>query len=83
MPALAGGEQHDAARLADRERRAGVGAEVEVLDRHRVRAVLVDQRAHALVDRAPGAAPGSCPGAVSITPPSSATRRPRWWATTP
>ena len=43
--ALAGGEQHDAARLADGERRAGVGAEVELLDRHRVGPVLVDQLA--------------------------------------
>ena len=34
-PALARGEDDDAARLADRERRAGVGAEVEVLHRQR------------------------------------------------
>ena len=50
-PALAGGEQHDAARLADGERRARVGAEVEVLDRDGVGPVLVEQLADARVDR--------------------------------
>ena len=51
QPALAGGEDDDAARLADRERRARVRAEVQVLDRERVGLVLVEQRAHARVDR--------------------------------
>ena len=40
--ALAGGQQHDAACLADGERRPGVRAEVQLLDRHRVRTVAVD-----------------------------------------
>ena len=51
MVALAGGEDHDAAGLADGERRARVGAEVEVLDRDRVRLVVVHQLADAGVDR--------------------------------
>ncbi len=82
MPALAGGEQHDAARLADGERAARVGAEVEVLDRHRVGLVLVDQLAHPRVDRREAPRRSSA-GGVSITPPSSATSRPRRCATTP
>ena len=61
--ALAGGEQHDAARLADRERGARVGAEVEVLDRDRVGPVLVDQLADARVDRRPAARSSGAPGA--------------------
>ena len=48
--ALPGREQHDAARLADRERRAGVVAEEEVLDRDGVRLVLVDELGDPRVD---------------------------------
>ena len=73
--ALAGGEHDHPARLADRERRAGVGAEVQVLHRHRVGRVLVHQRADALVDARPGGRRRRAPASVSITPPSSATRR--------
>ena len=48
--ALAGGQQHHAARLADRERGPRVGAEVQLLDRERVRPVAVEQLAHVAVD---------------------------------
>ncbi len=74
--ALAGGQQDDAAGLADRERRVRVGAEVELLDRHRVRRVLGQQLAHARVDRGQPARQREPRADVSITPPSSATRRP-------
>ena len=50
MPAIPARQQHDAARLADREGAAGVLAEVELLDGHRVRLVLGDQVADARVD---------------------------------
>ena len=45
--ALGGGEHRDAARLADAQRRAHVLAEEEVLERHRLRLVPVDQLAPA------------------------------------
>ena len=80
--ALAGRQQHDAARLPDRERRAHVGAEVELLDRDRLGPVLVQQldtRAWIVASRAAGSALGE----VWTTPPSSATIRPPWRATTP
>ena len=48
--ALAGGEHHHPARLPDRERAAGVLAEVQLLERDRVRLVLAQQRLHARVD---------------------------------
>ena len=83
QPALAGREDDDAARLADGERRAGVRAEVEVLDRERLRRVRVEQLAHARVDRRQPRAGVGAGAAVSITPPSSATSRPPRRATTP
>ena len=49
-PALAGREHHDAARLPDGERGAHVLAEVELLERHRVGLVLVEQRRDRRVD---------------------------------
>ena len=49
--ALAGGEQHDAARLADRERRADVLTEVQCFERDGVGPVLVEQVAQARVQR--------------------------------
>ena len=48
--ALAGGEHHDAARLADGEGAARVRAEVQLLERHRVGLVLAEQRVHRVVD---------------------------------
>ena len=82
--ALAGGEDHDAARLADGERRARVGAEVEVLDRDRVGLVARPsaRRRGAWIVRQPRAR-RPAPAGVSITPPSSATSRPRSCATMP
>ncbi len=50
QPALAGGEQHHAARLPDGERRAHVLAEVQLLQRHRIRLVLRQQGVHRGVD---------------------------------
>ena len=77
MPALAGGQQHHAAGLADRERRAHVGAEVELLDRHRVGPVArrAARPTRAWIARQPRAGVAARRG-VSTTPPSSATRRP-------
>ncbi len=49
-PALAGGQHHDPAGLADGEGRAHVGPEVQLLDRNRLRPVLVEQLADAGVD---------------------------------
>ena len=51
-------------------------AEVEVLDRDRD-GVLVDQLAHARVDFREAPLERQAPAGVSITPPSSASRRPR------
>jgi hypothetical protein len=48
--ALSGGEEHHPARLPDGKRGAGVGAEVQLLDRDRVRPVDIEQFAHARVD---------------------------------
>jgi hypothetical protein len=47
---LAGGEHHHAAGLPDGERRAYVLPEVELLEGHRIRLVLVDQGADSGVD---------------------------------
>jgi hypothetical protein len=49
-PRAGSGEQHDAGRLADRHRRAGVGVEEHALDGDRVGAMDVDQRAHLVVE---------------------------------
>ena len=48
---VGGRDEHGAARLPDGERDAGVGADVRLLERHRIRRVLGDERRHALVDR--------------------------------
>jgi len=47
---LARGQEHDPSRLADREGGAGVGAEVEPLDRERLGPVAVEQLAHSSMD---------------------------------
>jgi hypothetical protein len=49
--ALAGGQQHHAPGLADRECRPDVRAEEQLLDRHGVRGVGIDQLEYATVDR--------------------------------
>ena len=49
-PALAGGQQHHPAGLADRERGPGVGAEVQLLDRNRIRAITLEQLHHMAVN---------------------------------
>ena len=74
--ALAGGQHHDPARLADRERGAHVLAEVQLLERHRVGLVLLQQLLHGRVDVGQPALLRRSSAAVSITPPSSASRRP-------
>ena len=50
QPALAGSQQHHAARLPDGERGAHVLAEVQLLERHRIGRVLVEQRVDGGVD---------------------------------
>jgi hypothetical protein len=60
--------------MADRERGAHVLAEVQLLQRDRIRTMLLEQGVDAGVDVGE---------AVSITPPSRATSRPRRRATTP
>ena len=82
--ALAGGEHHDAARLADREGAAGVGAEEQVLERDGVG--LVRARcsvADLVVDRGQPPLQRDAGAASSMTPPSSATKRMPRRATTP
>ena len=48
---VGGRDEHGAARLSDGERDAGVGADVRLLERHRIRRVLRDEAGHAVVDR--------------------------------
>ena len=73
--ALPGGQHHHAAGVADREGGAHVLAEVELLQGDRVGLMLGQQRSIARVDVGQAALLGT-PARVSITPPSSAVRRP-------
>ena len=81
--ALAGGEQHDAAGLADGERGPDVGAEVQLLDRDRVGVVRVEQLPDAGVDVGQPALERDARRGSAITPSSSARRREPALCTTP
>ena len=48
---VGGRDEHGAACLSDGERDAGVGADVRLLECHRIRRVLGDERRHCVVDR--------------------------------
>ena len=80
-PALAGGQQHHPAGLPDGERRARVGAEVQLLDRHRLRPVLVEQlgrRARgSSASRAAASAPARSAPRPRRAPPSARPAAPR------
>ena len=71
------GDEHGPARLPDRERDAGVGADERLLQRHRIRGVLGDEPGHPVEDRLeakilalPGAAWSSTRGTVALRRPS-------------
>ena len=52
-------DEDGAARLPDRERDAGVGADVRLLQRHRIRRVLGDEAGDPVEDRLRAASPGA------------------------
>jgi hypothetical protein len=73
---IGAGDEHDAARLPDGERDAGVGADVGLLEGHGRGGVTLDQRGD-LVPDAPEPGPGRVagsrrPGAVVDDPEASA-----------
>ena len=72
---LAGGEQDDAPRLADREGRADVLTEIQCFERDGVGPVLVDAGRSDARGGWPAGARGPAPAAVAMTPPSVATSR--------